>query len=56
MAVGKNVTWKKGKGKQYPYNNKAARKNIKGEDWIGTEIMGKKTKIFKMGVGKNLKL
>ena len=31
MALGKNITWKKEKGKQYylPYNIEAARKNIK---------------------------
>ena len=31
MAVGKNTTWKKGKGKQYhlPYNTEAVGKNIK---------------------------
>ena len=31
MAVGKNIMWKKGKGKQYypPYNIKAVGKNIK---------------------------
>ena len=31
MAVGKNIMWKEGKGKQYhiPYNVKAVGKNIK---------------------------
>ena len=42
MAVRKNITWKKGKGKQYhlPYNIEAIGKNIY---WgKGMEISGKK--------------
>ena len=37
MGVGKNITWKKGKGKQchFPYNIMAVGKNIRGEEENG---------------------
>ena len=58
MAVGKNIKRKRGKGKQYhlPYNIKSVGKNIKLERGDLEEILGKKIKIKKMGVGKNIKL
>ena len=48
---------KKGKGKQYnlPCNIWAIWKNIRGEG-KGTEVMRKKIKIKKKGVGKDIKL
>ena len=54
MAAGKNTTLKKGKGKQYQllYNIIADRKNIGGE---GDGNFGEENKIFKMGLGKNIK-
>ena len=54
MAVGKNITCKRGKGKQYrlPLYIKVVGKNIK---WGRGEV-GKKQKIQKMGMGKNIKL
>ena len=56
MSVGKNIMLKKGKGKQYhlPYNIEAVGKNI---EWLkGKDISIKNIKIFKMRVGKNIKL
>ena len=48
MAVGKDMTWKRGKGKQYylSFNFKTV-----GEEGRGSEIFGKKIKILKMGLG-----
>ena len=47
MAVGKNITWLKGKGKPYHLfcNIKAVGKNIKWGKGEGTEISEKKIKI-----------
>ena len=48
----KNITWKKGKGKQFhlPYNNKAFGKNI---NWgRGRKFWGRKIKIFENGGGE----
>ena len=46
MAVGKNTTLKKGKGKQYylPFNIETAWKNIMWERGRGTEIQDLKKK------------
>ena len=48
----KDVTWKKGKEKQYnfPHNIEAIGENI----WSGKG--GEKIKIIKMGLGKNIKM
>ena len=54
--MGKNITEKKGKGKQLhlPYDIKAVGKNImRGR---GTENLGKKFKIKNVGGGNNIKL
>ena len=55
MAVGKNITWKRGKGKHYhlPYNIEAVGKNIKCRRREGDGIVGKRIKIS-MSVGKNI--
>ena len=57
MSMGKNIMLKKGKGKQYhlPIDNiEAVGKNI---EWLkGKDISIKNIKIFKMRVGKNIKL
>ena len=58
MALGKNITWKKGKENQYHLSN-----GYQGSCWeeyqVGKrgrlEICGKKIKILKHGVGKNIK-
>ena len=48
VPVGNNITWKKGKGRQYhlPNNIQAVGKNIKWGKGEGTEISGKQIKIF----------
>ena len=55
MALGKNLRGKKVKGKQYHlfYNTMAVKNIMRGK---GMDISGKKIKIIKMGVGKNIKL
>ena len=56
--MGKNITWKKGNWKKYPFSFiiKAVEKNIKVKG-RGIENLGKKIKIVKkMEVGKNIKL
>ena len=57
MALGKNITWKKGKQHHLPYDIKAVGKNIKcgrGEESVN---FGEENKDFKnMGVRKNIML
>ena len=58
-VLGKNITWKKGKEKQYhlPYNIKAVGKDIKwgrGE-WDG-HFRAENQDFKNMGVGKNINL
>ena len=54
MAVGKNITWKKGEGKQYhlPFNIEAVEGRISSEkEGKETESFGKKIKILNNGDG-----
>ena len=56
MSGGKNITWKKEKAEAISssFNIEAVGKIIK---WVrGEENLGKKIKIQKMGVGKNIML
>ena len=59
MAIGKNITQKKGTGVAYhiPYNTEAFWKNIK---WLKGEgevkFQERKLKLKRIGVGKNIKL
>ena len=59
IVLEKNITWKKGKEKQYhlPYNIKAVEKNIKWLREEGDGNFGEENRDFKnMGVGENIKL
>ena len=58
MAVGKNITWKKRKGKQnhLPYNIKAAGKNIKWGRGEGDGNFGVENQDIKNVRGENIKL
>ena len=53
MAVGKNITWKKGKQYHLLYYIEAVRKNIKWGKGKGVKISGKK---IKRGSRKNISL
>ena len=56
MAVGKNITWKKGKQYHVPYNIEAVGKNLKFGRGEGDGNFGEENQdFFKMGVGKNIK-
>ena len=57
MAVVKNITWIKGKGKHYhfPFNIEAVGKDLSGRE--GEWNFGEVNKDYKkMGLGKNIKL
>ena len=58
MAVGKNITRKKGKGKQYyfSFHFEAVGKNIKWEKEEGDVHFGEKNLDLKIVVGKHIKL
>ena len=54
MALGKNITWKKGNQYHLPYNTEAAGKNIK---WSrGRTFWERKSRFDEIGVGKNIEL
>ena len=58
VTVGKNITWKKGKQYNLPYNIKAPGKNIKcmGKSGRGRQFWGRKSRFKQLGVGKNIVL
>ena len=60
MAMGMNITWKKGKGEaissSLKYWGKILGRISSGEQGNGLEISVKEIKIKKMGKGKNIKL
>ena len=58
MAVGKNITWEKGKGKQYrlSFNIDTVGKNIRWGKGKETENSGKKSRFKRKGMGKNINL
>ena len=59
MTVGKNITWKKGKGEAYnnPYNIMVVGKNINFGRAEQDGSFGEENQYFKkMRVGKNIKL
>ena len=58
MTVGKNITWKKGKGEQYYLAQyiQAARKNIEWRKGERKRKLGGRYKDKKEGLGKNIKL
>ena len=54
MAMGKNISWKKGKGKHYHFscNIKVVGKNIKWGRGEGDGYFGEENQDLKNGVGK----
>ena len=56
MALGKNITWKKGKGKQYLFPiifSMLGRISIGGR---GRKLWGRKSRFKKLVVGKKIKV
>ena len=52
MAAGKNITWEKGNNIIFPIILRLLGRILSEENGKGTEISGKKIKMFKNGVGE----